>query len=116
QVTRFFRRRFQVGRGDGARPRATPRPETIERIVPGVTTRAEVLDLCGPPDEEHESVAGETHRTLIYRDTRRGAQKKVRVDPHATVSQWVEERREVEIVCDGERVSDVLTRVRRARI
>jgi len=119
QVARFFRRRLQVGRGDGgrrdrARRAAAARPETVARIAPGITTRAEVLALCGPPDEEQENAA-KTQRTLIYRHTRRLPQRKFRVGPIATVSHWVEERREVEIACDGELVTDVQTRIRRAR-
>ncbi len=115
EVTRFFRRRLHLGRGDD-RPEGATRPEALERIVPGTTTREEVLALCGPADEEHESVAPGARRTLIYRDTRRVPQRRFTVGPIATVSHWVEERREVEIACDGERVSDVQTRVRRARL
>ena len=120
EVARFFRRRLQLGHGDGSRRERGRRrpavgPETIERIVPGSTTRAEVLAWCGPPDEEHES-ASTTECTLIYRVLRRRPQRKFSVGPLATVSHWVEERREVEIACDGELVSDVQTRVRRARV
>jgi hypothetical protein len=115
EITRFFRRRLHLGRGDGRPRRPVSRPETIERIVPGTTTRAEALALCGPPDEEYESATPETRRTLIYRDTRRLPQRKLSLGPIATVSHWLEEHREVEIVCDGERVSGVQIRVRRAR-
>lgn len=120
EVTRFFRRRLQLGRGDGARRDAARAPavfspEMIERVVPGATTRAEVLEWFGSPDEEQESLASRARRTLIYRHTRRRPQRKFSVGPIATVSHWVEERHEVEIACDGERVSDVQTRIRRAR-
>src|SRR5262245_9176591 len=115
-VTRFFRRRLHLARGDGGSLNGATRPETLERIVPGTTTRAEVLAVCGPPDEEQTSVASAARRTLIYRDTRRVPHCRFSLGPIKTVSHWVEERHEVEIACDGERVSDVQTRVRRARL
>jgi hypothetical protein len=117
EVARFLRRRLHLGRGDAVRSAvsAGPGPDTIERIVPGTTTRAEVRALCGPPDEEQEHIASTARRTLVYRDTRLVPQRRFRLGPIATVSHWVEERREVEIACDADRVTSVQTRVTRAR-
>jgi hypothetical protein len=118
EITRFVRRRLHVGRTDGrGRQRGTvPAPEMLERIVPGTTTRADVLALCGSPAEEHEFRASPVQSTLIYRGVRVRVHRRHRLGWVATVSHREEERQEVEIVLDGDRVRTVQTRVSRARL
>jgi hypothetical protein len=118
QIGRFFRRRLQLNRGD-VRSHERGRvlaADALDRIVPGTSTRADVLAICGPPEEEHQRRASAAHHTLIYRGTRTVPYYRYRLGWLATVSRWEEERHEVEITLEAERVRDVQTRVRRARV
>jgi hypothetical protein len=119
EVRRFFRTRFHLQ----ARPRrrlsnhgAVPAAEALVRIVPGRTTRDEVLQICGPPAEEREQHQSTTARSLIYRGVQRLPHHRFRLGRLATVSHWDEEHSEVEIALDDERVTAVQIRVRRFRL
>jgi hypothetical protein len=89
--------------------------ETLARIIPGETTHAQVLHLCGPDAETRERMSAPHQRTLVYR----GRQ----VIPHrrpifrwlAHVTTWDIEDHEVEISFEHDVVSDVQARVRRVR-
>lgn len=118
QITRFFRRRLRVGPTDdrGRERTLTPASDTLERIVPGTSTRADVLALCGSPAEEHEFRASPLQHTMVYRDVRVFAHRRHRLGWVATVSHREEERQEVEITLEGDRVRNVQTRIRRARL
>ncbi len=118
QITRFLRRRLHLGRTDASgRPRGlVPASDTLERIVPGTSTRAEVVALCGNPAEEHEWRSSPAQRTLIYRDVRQLAHRRHRLGWVSTVSHREEEQREVEITLEGDRVRNVQTHIRRARL
>ena len=89
--------------------------DALSRIVLGETTRAEVIQWCGPPSEEHMRLGSEEHRTLIYRATRRVPHRRLRVGWLATVSHWDEEFHEISIELVDGRVSDVETRIRSSR-
>ncbi|HXJ83590.1 MAG TPA: hypothetical protein VMS64_33490 [Candidatus Methylomirabilis sp.] len=116
-VGRFVRRRLRLGRGEGrARERGRVlAADTLDQIVPGTSTRADVLAICGPPEEEHRRRASAAQHTLIYRGTRSVPYSRHRLGWLSTVSRWEEEQHEVEISFEGDRVRDVQTRVRRAR-
>jgi hypothetical protein len=119
EVRRFFRTRFHLERRQRRRLTshgAVPTAEALARIVPGRTTRDEVLQLCGPPVEEREQHQSTTARALIYRGVQRLPHRRFRLGSLATVSHWDEEHSEVEIALDDERVTDVQTRVRRFRL
>lgn len=88
--------------------------DTLAQIVPGVSTRDDVLRLCGPDGEEYEE--GGQRRRLVYRGRRVVPSHQRRFGWVTTVSRWDVEHHEVEIVFDGDRVSDVQARVRRARL
>ncbi len=90
--------------------------DLADRIVPGVTTEAEALALCGHPDEERHRRAPEVRRTLVYRGARRLARPRLTLGRLATVAHWEEEQHELEIDLDGDRVSSVQSRVRRQRL
>jgi hypothetical protein len=118
-VSQFLRARLHVRRrhepefarlAGGALP-----PALAERIVPGATTEAEVLALCGRPDEEGHQRGPGLRRTLVYRGTRRLPRSRRAWGPLATVARWEEEQHDLEIELDGDRVSAVLSRVRRQR-
>lgn len=118
-VSHFLRRRLHV------RPSAEPEftraaggplpPAVAEKIVPGSTTEAEVRALCGRPDEEGTRRGHGHRRTLIYRGARRLARSRRALGPLATVAAWEDEEHELEIELEGDRVSVVQSRVRRAR-
>jgi hypothetical protein len=91
--------------------------ETLARIVPGRTTREEVLALCGQDAlEEREELGTPERRTLIYRG-RRLVPKRQRqlLWVLSTVSHWEIEEQEVEILLEHDVVQDVQVRVRRTR-
>jgi len=90
--------------------------DLADKIMPGVTTEAEALALCGRPDEEYHRRAPEVRRTLVYRGARRLARPRLALGRLATVAHWEEEQHELEIELDGDRVSSVQSRVQRQRL
>jgi len=102
----------------GRDPRAgviVPR-ETLERIVPGQTTRDEVLRLCGIEVERQEQFPGSGRTTLIYRGRRLLPESRLIFGWLSTVRHWDVERHEVRIEIDGDIVRDVRADVRRYRL
>jgi hypothetical protein len=110
--------RFHVGRPRGPLAQTTGvvlSRDALDRLRPGETTYEDVLRICGPLGEQHESLTGPERRRLVYRGRR--------VIPHprrnfgwvATVSHWDIEDHEVEIDFAGDRVRDVQARMRRVR-
>jgi hypothetical protein len=119
-VSQFLRSRLAVRRGaepefargaGGALP-----PALAERITPGSTTEAEVVALCGRPDEEHRRRGPGAGRTLVYRAQRRLPRARLALGPLATVRHWDDEFHELEVELEGDRVSAVQSRVRRQRV
>jgi NADPH-dependent ferric siderophore reductase len=99
-----------------ARLAGPPLPRTMaERIQPGRTSEAEVLELCGPPDEERNRRGPDAHRTLIYRAARRLPRTRRALGRLTTVRHWEEEHYELEIELESGHVSAVQSRIRRAR-
>ena len=120
RLSRSIRARVEVGRPRDDRPGresgvVLPR-ETVGRIRPGETTRAEVLRLCGSGGEEFEQLAAPERRTLIYRGKRVVPQRRWSFGWLATVAHWDVEHHEVEIELEREVVCDVQARVRRTRL
>jgi hypothetical protein len=116
EVARLFRRWVHVETRDrGRSSNGSVAEDALARIVPGETTRAEVLQWYGPPSEERARLGNGGHRTLLYRATRRVPQRRLRVGWLSTVSRWDEEHQEVAIELVNGRVSDVETRVRASR-
>jgi hypothetical protein len=116
-VSAFLRRRLHVRRQSApefVRAAGGPLPpEVAEQIVPGATTEAQVRALCGRPDEEGQRRGPSSHRTLIYRGTRRLAVPRLALGRLTTVAAWEQEQHELEIELDGDdRVSAVQSRVR----
>ena len=113
QVARLGRRWFHVDRRKRMPPSNGAVPEgVLSRIVPGQTTRAEVIQWCGAPSEERSRLGSGGQRTLLYRSTRRVPHPQLRVGWLATVRRWDEEHHEVAIELVDGRVRDVETRVR----
>jgi hypothetical protein len=117
EVARLTRRWFHVERRDPGRASggAALSEGALARIVPGETTRDEVIRWCGPPSEERTRLGSGGHRTLLYRAARRVPHRGLRVGWLTTVSRWDEEHHEVVIDLVDGRVSDVETRVRSSR-
>ena len=117
-VGRLLRRRLHVQRRqepEFARLAGPPLPRTTaDQIQPGRTTEAEVLTLCGPPDEERNRRGSEAQRTLVYRATRRLPRTRMALGRLTTVHHWEEEHYELEIELEAGRVSAVQSRIRRA--
>jgi hypothetical protein len=118
-VGRLLRRRLHVRRRvepEFARLTGPPLPRAVaEEIVPGRTTEAEVLQRCGPPDEERNRRGPGAQRALIYRATRRLPSTRRALGRLTTVDHWEEEHYEMEIEVESGRVSSVESRIRRAR-
>jgi hypothetical protein len=87
--------------------------EELSRIVPGQTTREELLALAGAEPEEVESLAEPRRHTLIYRGRRRVPRRSRRFGWLTTMRGWDVEHHEVEIALVDGVVQDVQARVRR---
>jgi hypothetical protein len=90
--------------------------DTLRRIVPGRTTRDEVLQLLGSQVEEHSTLATPDEKTLIYRGRRLVPSRRRALAFLATVEHWDAEEHEVEIDLERDVVRDVQARVRRSRV
>jgi hypothetical protein len=92
--------------------------DMLARIVPGRTTRAEVLALCGEETLElRERLGAPEHETLVYRGRRVVPKRERRLLwLLSSVSDWELEDQEVEISLERGLVADVQVRVRRARL
>jgi hypothetical protein len=110
------RSRLHLGTA-GAPPRARGvvlGPETLDRIVPGKTTREEVLQLCGTEVEEEERLGQPDHRVLVYRGWRAVPRTRRRMKWIATVEAWEVVVQETRIELERDVVKDVQVRVRRS--
>ncbi|HZP39538.1 MAG TPA: hypothetical protein VFE48_23930 [Methylomirabilota bacterium] len=88
----------------------------VERIVPGQTTREEVIRLCGAEVERQDQFPGSGRTTLIYRGRRLIPEAHRILGWLSTVRRWDVERHEVRIELDGDLVRDVHAEVRRYRL
>jgi hypothetical protein len=116
-ITSLVRRWFWLGRG-GAPPVKRDGiviPEdTLRGIEPGRSTHADVVRLCGAPQEERQRLAGR-RRTLVYRGTALTTHRRFGFGWFATVSHREIEHHEIVIELDGDRVQDIEARVSRSR-
>jgi hypothetical protein len=95
--------------------RIVPR-EALEKLVPGRTTRQDVVRLCGAPSEEHEEFAAPTRQTLVYRGRRLVPSGRRIFGWLSAVRHWEVERQEVKIVLDHDVVADVAASTRHYRL
>jgi hypothetical protein len=112
-----MRGRLHLG-ASGAPPRAggvVLAPDTLDRIVPGKTSREEVLRLCGTEVEEEERLEQPDHRVLIYRGWRAVPRTRRRMKWVATVEAWEIIAQETRIELARDVVKDVRVRIRRSR-
>jgi len=109
--------RLHLGASE-ARPRARGvvlAPETLDRIVPGKTSREEVLRLCGAEVEEEERLDQPDRRVLVYRGWRAVPETRRRMRWLATVEAWEIFAQETRIEIERGIVKDVQVRIRRSR-
>jgi hypothetical protein len=90
-------------------------PETLERIVPGKTTREDVLRACGAEVEEERRLEQPDRSVLVYRGWRAVPVTRRRMRWVATVEAWEVTVQEVRIELERGVVKDVQVRVRRSR-
>jgi len=112
--------RLHLGGWSGAlRPRESgvilPRA-LLAQLVPGRTTAAEVVALCGPPVEEREDLTSPSRKTLIYRGRRLVPEARRILGWLSAVRRWEVEAHEVRIELDGGVVRDVEAQMRRYRL
>jgi hypothetical protein len=90
--------------------------DVLERIVPGKTSREEVIRLCGTEVERQDQFPGSGRTILIYRGRRLVPEARRIFGWLSTVRRWDVERHEVRIELDGDLVRDVQAEVRRYRL
>jgi hypothetical protein len=90
--------------------------DTLARLVPGVSTSADVLRICGPEAERHEQLADPDRHVLLYRGRRVVPERRRSFGWLMTVAIWIVEHHEVEIELARDVVADVRARVRRSRL
>jgi len=111
------RARLHVG-ASGVSPRTLGvvlAPETLDRIVPGKTSREDVVRLCGREVEEEERRDQPDRRVLIYRGWRAVPETRRRMKWVATVEAWEIFVQEARIEIERDVVKDVQVLIRRSR-
>jgi hypothetical protein len=100
----------RLGREAG---RLIPR-DALARIVPGQTTREQILQLYGPASEEHEGLVGADRKTITYRGRREVPSRSWTLGWLTTIDHWDIEDHEVEITLERDVVKDIQVRLRRS--
>jgi hypothetical protein len=116
-ITSLVRRWLWLGRGGtppARRRGAVITGDTLRSLKPGVSTHADVLAVCGAPQEERQRVAGR-HRTLIYRGTVLTTHRRFGLGWLTTVTHREIEHHEVVVEIEDDRVREVEARVGRSR-
>jgi hypothetical protein len=116
-VRNVVRRWLWLGRGGtppARRQGAVITGDTLRGLKPGVSTHADVLAVCGAPQEERQRLAGR-QRTLVYRGTVLITHRRFGWGWFATVSHREIEHHEVVVEIEDDRVRDVEARVGRSR-
>ncbi len=118
RLGRTFFSRIHIGPKAGARPESgvVLSRETLARIVPGETTRDQVMEIARGAPEEFEQLNAPDRRTLIFRGRRVMPRRARRFGWVATVGSWDVEQHEVEVELERDIVRDVQARVRRSHL
>jgi hypothetical protein len=117
-VGTLLRRWFWLGRGGtppARRNGVVMADDTLRSLKPGISIYADVIALCGPPQEERRRFAGR-QLTLIYRGTLLTTHRRFGFGWLATVSHRDVEQHEVVVEIEDDRVRDVEWRVGRSRV
>jgi hypothetical protein len=89
--------------------------EQLRHLVPGETTREQVMAIAGAEPEEVERLEAPDRRALIYRGRRVIPHRRRRFGWFSTVAAWEIEEHEVEITVERDVVQNVQARVRHSR-
>lgn len=121
RIGRNFIARIQFGRAKTQPERESGvilSREQVARIVPGETTREQVLEIAGGLPEEFEQLTAPDRRTLIFRGRRVVPRQSRRFGfgLFARVEAWDVEQHEVEVQLEHDVVRDVQARVRRLHL
>jgi hypothetical protein len=95
--------------------RILPR-EVLAKLVPGRSTRQDVIELCGAPSEQHEEFAAPGRQILVYRGRRLVPSARRIFGWFSAVHHWEVERQEVKITLDHDMVGDVQAATRHYRL
>ena len=90
--------------------------EVLQKIVPGETTRDEVIRLCGADMEQFEHFPVAERRTLVYRGRRVVPKMRHVFAWVSTVERWEAEQHEVRIELERDLVRDVQAQIRYYRL
>lgn len=90
--------------------------EVLERIVPGETTRDQVVRLCGPAVEQREQFPASERATLVYRGRLLVPKTGRRFGWFSTVDHWEAEEHEVHVELERDVVRDVNAQIRHYRV
>ena len=90
--------------------------EQLARVVPGQTTREQLLEMARGMPEEFEQLNAPDRRTLIFRGRRLVPRRARRYGWVTTVGAWDVEHHEVEVEMERDVVRDVQARVRRGEM
>ena len=90
--------------------------DVLEKIVPGETTREEVIRLCGVDMEQFEQFPASDRRTLVYHGRRLVPKTQRLFGWVSTVGHWEAERHEVRIELERDVVRDVQAQIRYYRL
>ena len=112
-LTDALRKRLSLGRS-AARKHGVVAADALRSIEPGRSSAADVVRMCGAPQEERQR-AGGRQRTLIYRGTVLTAHRRFALGWVAAVSHREVEHHEVVVEIEDDRVRDVEWRVGRSR-
>jgi hypothetical protein len=111
------RARVRLGRPSVPRETGVVLPRgTLEKIVPGTTTRDEVVRLCGADMEQSEQFPASDRQTLVYRGRRIVPKTRPILGWVSTVDHWEVERHEVRIDLERDVVRDVQAQTRYYRL
>ena len=113
-ITGAIRKRFAVGGASVRRNGLVLGGDGLRTIEPGRSTLADVVRVCGEPQEERQRLGGR-HRTLVYRGTVLNTHRRFAVGWFATVSHREIEHHEAVIEIEDDRVRDIEWRVGRSR-
>jgi hypothetical protein len=118
RLGRAYVARILIGTASASPPRETGvvlSREQLARIVPGQTSREELLAIARGVPEEFEQLEAPDRRTLIFRGQRLVPRRTRRFGWVTAVGVWDVEHHEVEIELAGDVVRDVHARVRRSQ-
>ena len=113
-ITGLIRKRLSLGAPTARKHGVAASGDGLRTIEPGRSTQADVMRVCGTPQEERQRLGGR-QRTLIYRGTVLNTHRRFALGWLAAVRYREIEHHEVVIEIEDDRVRDLEWRVGRSR-